>query len=144
MTRGEKEEEKKESKEQGPDFEGERFELEITKKNGRKQVVHAIRLRLPYENKIEEFVVRELFFGEQADIIQEVANLQVVGGRPHAKVNVEAYTISPVEKALHAAPFPLGTSETRECVRELEGQTGTALYNAVDKLNDLGEIKKKI
>jgi len=96
-------------------------------------------IKIDWKGREEVVVLKKLTFGERNDLQEEVTEIKYVGSVPQIFVKTGKMRELSILKSLMKAPFKIDISE----IRNLPNEVGEKIYEEIDKLNKLSEIKKQ-
>ena len=96
-------------------------------------------VKIDWDGKQEDVELKELTFGEYNDLMEEAAEVKLIGTTPQVKISHSKMKEFALLKAVTKAPF----EKSIQAIRNLPRAIGDQLYAEVDKLNTIPAAKKE-
>jgi hypothetical protein len=94
-------------------------------------------VEIEFKGKKEKVKLKKLSFGERNQLEEEATDIKIVGGQPIVKVSTSKMKEIALLKSIVDAPFPVSI----QAIRDLDLESGNALFEAFTELNQMNEKK---
>ena len=88
-------------------------------------------VKIEWEGKEEEVVVRELTWGEYNEVLSRLVKVENIGGVTKTVVNLPQYRVEMMVKAIEKAPFKVD----EQTIKSLPRSIGEKIWKTVEELN---------